>query len=147
MENQASTFNANFGDSGFSLPNFGGTVGTLILVVNHDDTSSASIELPDNIIPVGMLISITEDFDAGTDNLLDVGYTGALTYFGDDIDVGTQANLREDATNVDFVWGVPMQNEGVSLIASYAESGTAATQGQLYIIFNYMIAGETTLVE
>ena len=78
---------------------------------------------------------VTEAFNAGTSNVLDIGTTADPDGFATDIALGTIGNIAADemATTNDQVASVD-----TGIIATVALSGTAATAGAADIVVEYI---------
>ena len=135
-------------ENGFAPPLSGGSVGVLAGTVEYTDITAKIIgEIPENAIIVGLLVSVTTDFDAGTNNDLEIGITSNADYFATLLDVGTVGNFREDATNmVAGRYGVKL-GHGENLVVTYIPTGTASTQGVANVILYYILAGDTVVLD
>lgn len=140
--------NFEVGSNGFANPLSGGSVGVLGGTIEFDDVGAKNLgEIPENAIPVMLIVSVETDFDAGTNNNLDVGLTSDGDYFADDMAIGTQANYLPDATGmIAGRYGVKL-GAGEQLTAEYVQSGTAATTGKAHVILFYILAGETVVMD
>ncbi len=129
-------------ENGFVIPASGGTVGVIGGTIEYTDTTEKIVcEIPDNVIPVGILVSVVTDFDDSTGDTLDIGITGNGDYFADDLDVATAGNF--DATDmVAGRYGVKL-GSSLNLVATYTEDTGDASQGLANILLFYILAGET----
>jgi len=127
---------------GDAPPNFGGDVACIQGVLLFSDASAVNI----GIIPAGgtvidwNVVEVT-DFNAGTNNNFDLGITGTAAYFADDVAIGTQGVQRMGAsgtvyTNIGTQFTAP-----TTIIATYAQSGTAASTGRAIVTVYYRVDG------
>lgn len=132
------------GENGFSLPLSGGSIGVVGGIIEYtDETVKTIVEIPENAVPVMLMVSVTEDFDAGTNNDLEIGITSDPDYFATLLAVGTAGNFLPNATNmVAGRYGVKL-GVGESLVATYIPTGTAAANGIANILLFYYLAGDT----
>lgn len=138
-------------DDGFALPAaYGGTIAVKIAKVEYTDISVKTLfSLPAGAIPLWWVVDIVTDFDAGTDNNLDLGYGSDGDYFANDLAIGT-AGIYPPATSgaVNGRLGVQLGLAGDNIItALYAPSGTAATQGAANVIMFYMLDNEDYVID
>lgn len=135
-------------DNGFAPPASGGTIGVLAGTVEYTDTTVKNLgELPDNAIPVALIVSVVTDFNDSTGDTLDIGITGNEDYFVDDLDVSTAGNFTINDTG--FVagrYGVKL-GAGLQLNVTYTEATGDADQGLANIILFYILAGDTVVLD
>ncbi|NIN36646.1 MAG: hypothetical protein GTO60_16745 [Gammaproteobacteria bacterium] len=138
-------------DDGFALPAaYGGTLACKIAKVEYTDTSAKTLfSLPAGAIPIWWVIDIVTDFDAGTNNLLDVGYAADGDYFVNDMDIGTVGVFAPTTSGaVNGSLGVQLSVDGTNdITATYAPTGTAATQGEANVIVFYMQDNEDYTIQ
>lgn len=132
------------GENGFAMPNSGGTIGVLggVVTFENDSVSKDLGLIPDNAVPVMLMVSVTEDFDSGTSDVLDIGLTSDADYFADDLDIADAGNfLPNDTGMIAGRYGVKL-GSGEQLTALYVSDGTAPSQGSVNVLLFYYLAGE-----
>lgn len=119
---------------------FGGT-----LAVKHgtfeytDITVKTLFTLPAGAVPVNWMVAGITDFDAGTNNDIDIGIASNPDYFIDEMGIGTLGNFLPNETGaVMNRLGVGFA-EPVDVVATYIPSGTASSQGESRFILTYYI--------
>jgi hypothetical protein len=127
-------------DDGFGQPEIGGDVGVRHGTFDYTDTTAKTLfTLPAGATPIDWLIDVTTDFDAGTNNNLDLGIDTDDDYFAADMAIGTQGVFRNGDTNyVPGRMGVKLTVD-TPVQAIYKPSGTAATQGEARVLMYYMM--------
>ena len=135
-------------ENGFVTPASGGTLAAIGMKVEYTDTTEKEgPEIPDNAVPVALIVSVTEDFNDSTGDTLDIGITGTSDYFADDLDVSTAANFLPNDTGMQVgVYGVTL-GSGLKLVATYTEATGDADQGIANIILVYYLAGEVVTLD
>ena len=134
-------------NDGFALP--AGNWGTLAVMVGKveytDIAAKTLFNLPAGAVPVFWQVDVVTDFDAGTNNNLDLGFGSDADYFADDLAIGT-AGFYPIGTSgtVNGRTGVQLGlNEDENAItALYQPSGTASSQGEANVTMYYIVAGE-----
>jgi hypothetical protein len=105
--------------------------------VNFDDNDAATGvsvgTLPSGAIITGVTASVTTAFNAGTTNVLTVGVSGTLDKYA------AAGDITEGSVGVTTITS---NNEQVTsdteVLASFTESGTAATAGSAEIVIEYI---------
>ena len=128
----------------------GTTVGTDVanvgsVVMSQTDTiafgnttdKSLSIVIPANSQIVDIKIFVTEAFDAGTTNTMDIGIVGNSDLYVDDAAVGTAGDAALGATALTQNWS-DIGTSDVKLAAKYIQTGSAATAGAARIVVSYV---------
>ena len=146
IANNSPLFTVN--PNGFALPLSGGSIGVVGGTFDFEDATAKNLVLiPENSVPVFLMVSVTTDFDAGTDNDLAIGLGTDTDYFATAIDIGTAGNfLPNDTGFVAGRYGVKIEEE-LQLTATYTESGTSATQGEANVLLFYYLAGDTVVLD
>lgn len=92
------------------------------------------------VIPAGAIVInagvvVTTAFNAGTTNVLDIGTSGDDDGFATDLALGTIGRIAADelATSNDLY-----STSDVTLTATYAQTGTAATAGEGFVFVEYI---------
>lgn len=98
---------------------------------------SLSIVIPANSQIVDIKILVTEPFDAGTTNTMDIGIVGNSDLYVDNAAVGTAGDAALGDTALVNNW-TDTGTSDLKLAAKYIPSGTAATQGAARIIVSYV---------
>lgn len=106
--------------------------------VGFADNGSAVLigTLPAGAITLRAVAVVTEAFDAGTANVLDIGTAADPDGFATDIALGTIGNIAADEFATTNDQG-PYTTD-TALYATPALSGTAATAGTAYVIIEYI---------
>ena len=128
----------------------GTTVGTDVanvgsVIMSQTDTiafgnttdKSLSIVIPANSQIVDIKIFVTEAFDAGTTNTMDIGIVGNSDLYVDDAAVGTAGDAALGVTALTQNWS-DIGTSDVKLAAKYIQTGTAATAGAARIVVSYV---------
>ena len=128
----------------------GTTVGTDVanvgsVVMSQTDTiafgnttdKSLSIVIPANSQIVDIKLFVTEAFDAGTSNNIDIGIVGNSDLYVDNAAAGTAGDVALAATALTQNW-TDIGTSDVKLAAKYIPDGTAATQGAARIVVSYV---------
>ena len=128
----------------------GTTVGTDVanvgsVVMSQTDTiafgnttdKSLSIVIPANSQIVDIKIFVTEAFDAGTTNTMDIGIVGNSDLYVDDAAVGTAGDAALGVTALTQNWS-DIGTSDVKLAAKYIQTGSAATAGAARIVVSYV---------
>ena len=128
----------------------GTTVGTNVanvgsVVMSQNDTiafgdttdKSLSIVVPANSQIVDIKIFVTEAFDAGTTNTMDIGIVGNSDLYVDNAAVGTAGDAALGVTALTQNWS-DIGTSDVKLAAKYIQTGTAATAGAARIVVSYV---------
>jgi hypothetical protein len=129
---------------GNAQPNFGGDVACIQGIVNFDDVGAVTLgSLPAGATVVDWSIAEVIDFDAGTNNNMDLGITGNGDYFANDVAIGTQGVQRMGVSGTDFT-SIGVKFTAPTLItATYTQSGDAAEQGSALITIYYRVDSAT----
>lgn len=92
------------------------------------------------VIPAGAIVInagvvVTTAFNAGTTNVLDIGTSGDDDGFATDLALGTIGRIAADelATSNDLY-----STSDVTLTATYAQTGTAATAGKGFVFVEFI---------
>lgn len=92
------------------------------------------------VIPAGAIVInagvvVTTAFNAGTTNVLDIGTSGDDDGFATDLALGTIGRIAADelATSNDLY-----STSDVTLTATYAQTGTAATAGEGFVFVEFI---------
>lgn len=124
----------------FAPPTAGGAVALMYAPFTFADTALRTLfTLPAGAVPVDWWIDVLTDFNAGTNNNLDIGTTGDGDYFAAALAIGTQGIFRAGATNTVFgrlgiQFTVPT---GISI--TYAPTGTTVTTGAAKLFVSYIL--------
>ena len=130
-------------ENGFGVPSSGGSIGVVGGTVAYTDTSEKTIlRLPDNAVPVWVVVSVSTDFD-GTTADLDVGLDTDADYFVAAASLLTQGDYASGDTG--FVVGRLGVGVGknASLVATFTGDSTA---GEANILIFYYLAGDGIVV-
>lgn len=110
----------------------------LIKKVTYSDNGSAKTVgvIPANslIIKPASGIQVTTAFNAGTTNVIDVGYSSEDDLFATDLALGTATFVALD----EAIGGFFVSSE-TTVTATVGLSGTAATAGEGYVVIAYVI--------
>lgn len=127
---------------GFGQPEFGGPIAVMHNTFDKEDTTAKTLfTLPAGAIPLEWWIDVTVDFDAGTNNDIDLGIDTDDDYFAADMAIGTLGVFRLGDT------GYVLGRVGVQLVVptpvevTYKPTGTAVTTGDARIFVSYMMGG------
>lgn len=126
---------------GFAPPAaFGGTTAILHGTFEFTDiTPKTLFTLPAGAVPVSWVVDGITDFDAGTNNDIDIGLSSNPDYFIDGMGIGTLGIfLPNDTGAVNGRLGVGV-TEPVDVVATYIPTGTASSQGESRFILTYYI--------
>lgn len=126
---------------GFSPPNFGGPIAVKAAIIDFEDITTPKVlfTLPAGAVPLDWWFDVGTDFNAGTNNNLDIGIGGDPNYFADDVGIGTQGIFRAGVSGTVFGrLGVGF-DEPTDINALYAPSGTAVTTGSGIFFMTYMM--------
>lgn len=100
--------------------------------------------LPKEALVVQVGINVTTAFNAASDNLVDIGFRNAgdgtsddADEFATDIDVSGAGRLTGD-TAIDTA-GDTYFSDGAEIVASYAQTGTAASAGAGKVWVQYLV--------
>ena len=107
--------------------------------IDFGDTTdkSLSIVIPANSQIVDIKIFVTEAFDAGTTNTMDIGIVGNSDLYVDDAAVGTAGDAALGVTALTQNWS-DIGTSDVKLAAKYIQTGSAATAGAARIVVSYV---------
>ena len=132
---------------GFTEPKFGGSLAVMVANIAYTDTVKNLFTLPAGAVPVFWHVDVVTDFNAGTNNNLDIGIGGDEDYFANDVAIGTQGIFLPTASGaVAGRFGTRLAEETV-INATYAQSGTAATQGVANVFLWYFLHGPAYVVD
>lgn len=136
------------GENGFAPPLSGGSIGVIGGTVEYTDTTAKNLgEIPENAVPVLLMVSVVTDFNDSTGDTLDIGITGDGTYFATALDVATAGNFLPNDTGMSAgVYGVKL-GEGLQLTVQYTEATGNASQGLANILLFYYLAGDTVVLD
>lgn len=121
-----------------------GVIAAEVVIALDDFTGAAeqaAIQLPAGAVIVGGSAFVTTAFDAGTTATLTVGDA-------DDKDRYTSAALDVSAEGAEALGptGYAMPVEG-DLLVTYASTGSAATEGELRLVIQYIVLGRTEFTQ
>lgn len=119
------------------VTNIGGMLSAITGTIASTDTSAVTIAtLPANSQIIDINIDVTTAFDAGTSNDITVGKTGSAAAFVAATDVGTAGRASVATTGVYSAWASTGSSD-ITVTATYAESGTASTEGAARVTVVY----------
>lgn len=119
------------------VTNIGGVLSAVTGTIAYTDTSAVTIAtIPANSQIVDVNIDVTSAFDAGTSNEISVGKTGSAAAFVAATGVGSAGRASVASTGVYSGWA-NVGNSDVTITATYAQSGTAATDGAARVTVVY----------
>lgn len=123
----------------FTPPTFGGAVAVKYGDFTYEDITSLTLfTLPAGAVPLDWWLDVETDFDAGTNNNVDIGAAADADYFAADLAIGTQGLFRNGATNsVRGRVGVRFE-EDTAITIIYKPSGTAAENGEGRFFMTYI---------
>lgn len=101
-----------------------------------DITAKRLGSLPANATIVRIYAVVSEAFDSGTSNVIDVGTSAVAANFANDIDVKTAAGVIA-GTVVTTTAGVQDADGSTEIYATHVPVGTAATAGACEVIVEY----------
>lgn len=104
--------------------------------ITYANSSAVTVGvLPAGAIVIGAGVIVTTAFNAATTNVLDIGTSGDDDGFGTDLALGTIGNIVWDelATSNDLY-----STSEVTITATYAQTGTAATAGVGHVYVTYI---------
>lgn len=112
--------------------------------VAYTDSSAVSLGwIPKNATVTDAYMIVTTAFNAATTNTMDIGFRNAGDGTADDTDefataiaAGTAGKISEDAMATAGDLYFP---EGAEMVATYAQSGTAATAGAARVVVEYVV--------
>jgi hypothetical protein len=132
-------FNTTGTTVGTNVANVGYVVMSQSDSIAYTDSTdkSLSIVVPANSQIVDIKILVTEPFDAGTTNTMDIGIVGNSDLYVDNAAVGTAGDAALGDTALVANW-TDIGTTDVKFAAKYIASGTAATQGAARIIVSYV---------
>jgi len=124
---------------GTNVANVGSVVMSQTDTIAFGDTTdkSLSIVVPANSQIVDIKIFVTEAFDAGTTNTMDIGIVGNSDLYVDNAAVGTAGDAALGVTALTQNWS-DIGTSDVKLAAKYIQTGTAATAGAARIVVSYV---------
>jgi len=124
---------------GTDVANVGSVVMSQTDTIAFGDTTdkSLSIVIPANSQIVDIKIFVTEAFDAGTTNTMDIGIVGNSDLYVDDAAVGTAGDAALGVTALTQNWS-DIGTSDVKLAAKYIQTGSAATAGAARIVVSYV---------
>lgn len=131
--------------SGFRAPEAGGANGGPKGVAHGEFTFTATataqelFTLPAGARVTDWHIEITEDFDAGTDNDLNVGTAADGDFFAAAIDIGTAGVFRAGVSGTVAGRLGTLYSEDTVITVTYAQSGTDATTGAGILFVEYIM--------
>ena len=125
---------------GYAPPTHGGVVAIKAATIEYTDVAAKTLFiLPAGAVPLDWWFDVGTDFDAGTNNNLDIGAAGTADYFANDVAIGTQGLFRAGVANsVDGRLGVQF-DEDTTITATYIPSGTSPTTGSGIFFMTYMM--------
>ena len=119
------------------VTNIGGVLSAVTATIAYTDSSAVTIAtLPANSQIININIDVTTAFDAGTSNDITVGKTGSAAAFVAATDVGTAGRASVATTGVYSAWASTGSSD-ITVTATYAESGTASTEGAARVTVVY----------
>jgi hypothetical protein len=132
----------------FSYPTYGGATAVMIGSFDFEDTTAKTLfTLPAGAVPLDWWFDVTTDFNAGTNNNLDLGAAADTDYFADDIAIGTQGLFRAGVSgSVAGRLGVRFL-EDTAITALYAPTGTTVTQGEANFFMLYMLGNSDFVID
>lgn len=132
----------------FAPPTYGGAIAVKAGSFDYTDTSAKTLfTLPAGAVPLDWWFDITTDFNAGTNNDLDIGAGADGDYFADAIAIGTQGLFRAGAANsVAGTLGAQF-TEDTDITVTYIPTGTTPTTGAANFFMVYMMAGPDYVID
>jgi hypothetical protein len=119
------------------VTNIGGMLSAITGTIAYTNSSAVTIAtLPANSQIVDVNIDVTTAFDAGTTNTIAVGKTGSAAAFVAATGVSSAGRASVASTGVYSAWADSGSSD-VSVTATFAESGTAATAGAARVTIVY----------
>jgi len=128
-------------DDGNAAPDLGGVAVWDGVFDKEDTTAKTLFTLPAGAVPLDWWIDVTVDFNAGTNNNLDIGITGDDDYFAADLAIGTLAVYRLGDTNY-VVGRVGVQlTVDTAVTVIYKPTGTTVTTGDARFFLSWRLDG------
>ncbi len=126
----------------FTPPTMGGAVAAKYGTFTYEDIASKTLfTLPAGAVLLDWLLDVGVDFNAGTNNNIDLGIEGDADYLAADLAIGTQGLFRNGAANsIRGRAGVRFDSD-TPMTVIYKPSGTAASTGTATVIVFYMTRG------
>ena len=109
---------------------------TATVAFGADASTTSLFTIPANSQIINIHIDVTTGFNAGTTNTMKIGKTGAATQFVTATDVTTAGRESVATTGVYANWAT-VGTADVTLIATYNQTGTAATAGAARVTIVY----------
>lgn len=127
---------------------YGGTLAVKVAKFDKADTTAKTVfTLPAGAVPIDWWLDVTEDFNAGTNNNLDIGAAADADYFAADLAIGTLGLFRAGAANsVAGRLGVRF-DEPTVITVLFKPTGTTVTTGEANFFMTYMMGSSQYLVE
>lgn len=116
-------------------------IGEYSLADFTDNSNTINIALPQGAVITRGSVTVTDNSDAGTTDVLDVGYTGTLNAYKNDIDLKTAALTALVPTGYKHTSSTP------ALILTRVPVGTAATGLEVRVEFEYLVVGKGDLTQ
>lgn len=116
----------------------------LVADIAYTDGTVSLGWLPKEALVIDASINVTTAFNAGTNDLVDIGFRNAgdgtaddVDEFATDIDVSAVGRKATDASI--NTAGDTYFSDGAEIVASYAQTGTAATAGAGKVWVAYLV--------
>lgn len=122
---------------GNQVTNIGGVLSCVTNTVAYTDSTAVTIgTIPANAQIVNVHIDVTTAFNAGTTNTMIVGKSGSTAAYVASTSVGAAGRASVATTGVYSAWADVGSSE-VPVIATYAQTGTAASAGAVRVSIVY----------
>lgn len=99
-----------------------------------DTTATLLGQLPPNAYISEIRVLVTQNFDAGSTDVIDIGTSSSANRYANDIDVSSTGVAT--VTHTAFVGAVESVSDPTEIYAIYVPSGSAVTQGQCKVIIS-----------
>jgi hypothetical protein len=125
---------------GTDVANVGSVVMTQAtnVVFGDDGTTTTIATLPANSQIIEIYVDVTTAFDAGTTNTLDLGDGSTADQFADALDVSSAARLLATSDVSQIPNLIDIGASDVQVVATYNQTGTAATAGAATVTVVYV---------
>lgn len=117
----------------------------LVTDIAYSDSSAVSLGwIPANAVVIEVGINVTTAFNAGTNDLIDIGYRNAGDATSDDVDefatsVDVSAVGRKAVDTAINTAAETYFPEGAEIVATYSQTGAAATAGAAKVWITYLV--------
>ena len=135
-------------DDQFTPPTFGGAVAVKAGSFDFEDTTAKTLfTLPPGAVPLDWWIDVTTDFNAGTNNNIDIGAGADADYFAADLGIGTLGLFRagESGAVADRLGTLLEEDTPVTVL--YKPTGTTVTTGVANFFMSYMVSGDDFTID